>query len=155
MGPAKEEWDSSKHELLDLMKQVEQIDVCLKRASDEERNQKQELQNKQLQCQRLRQSQGNEVLKFVSGKSMGPRQASDLLHAIGHERRWHMLPVGPLGKHVKVSDPAWTVAVENCIGQQLNTFVCDNSQDSKILGSLLKKHGSNAKIVTSKFGGPR
>lgn len=124
----------------------------------EERNAKVDLdQNdtkiklKQRQLIALNQESGNAVTVF--GPNM-PR----LLKRIKEEYdrgRFKQMPHGPLGAHIKMKDPAWAPAVENFLGGgMLRTFCADNSQDAKILDSIMKEvmRGEyTPQIITAKF----
>ncbi|GFY77841.1 structural maintenance of chromosomes protein 6 [Trichonephila inaurata madagascariensis] len=63
------------------------------------------------------------------------------------------LPVGPIGMHLEVKQPKYTLAIEFAIGNNLlNSFCVDNYQDSMILRDILRKfYRIPPSIVVSPF----
>ncbi|XP_014472533.1 PREDICTED: structural maintenance of chromosomes protein 6 isoform X2 [Dinoponera quadriceps] len=69
--------------------------------------------------------------------------------------RFKEKPRGPIGANIKLKNKEWIPAVESYLGRHtLNTFCVDNSQDAKLLTSIMKEIFHNEKlpqIITSKF----
>jgi len=60
-----------------------------------------------------------------------------------------------VGAFIKMKDAAWAPAVENFLGTRtLSSFCVDNSQDAKLLNSIMKEifyNESTLQIISSKF----
>ncbi|XP_011862086.1 PREDICTED: structural maintenance of chromosomes protein 6 [Vollenhovia emeryi] len=71
------------------------------------------------------------------------------------KRRFKEKPRGPIGAFIKMKDAAWAPAVENFLGGSfLSSFCVDNSQDSKLLNSIMKEifyNENTLQIICSKF----
>ncbi|XP_011701842.1 PREDICTED: structural maintenance of chromosomes protein 6 [Wasmannia auropunctata] len=71
------------------------------------------------------------------------------------KKRFKEKPRGPIGAFIKLKDAAWAPAVENFLGYHtLSSFCVDNSQDAKLLNSIMKEIFYNEKtlqIIASKF----
>ncbi|GFT70092.1 structural maintenance of chromosomes protein 6 [Nephila pilipes] len=63
------------------------------------------------------------------------------------------LPIGPIGVHLEVKQPKYTLAIESAIGNSLlKSFCVDNYQDSTILRDILRKYYKTPpSIVVSRF----
>ena len=147
---AKQEHDTGNHEVFQLAKRGGHLDEVLSGAAQFQQQQKSHLQDLDWQLARLKGSSKNKALGWLSGEA---RQGTALMNAIAKERRFERPPVGPLGVHVQLRDASWGIAIENSIGSQFSTFVCDNNKDKNLLSGLLNKHGNGrTRIVVSKFG---
>ncbi|XP_018057117.1 PREDICTED: structural maintenance of chromosomes protein 6 [Atta colombica] len=71
------------------------------------------------------------------------------------KNRFKEKPRGPIGAFIKLKDAAWAPAVENFLGfGTLNSFCVDNSQDAKLLNSIMKEifyNESTLQVICSKF----
>lgn len=69
--------------------------------------------------------------------------------------RFKEKPRGPIGAYLKMKDAAWAPAVESYLSfRTLCSFCVDNTQDAKLLGSIMKEIFYNEKapqIISSKF----
>jgi len=67
-------------------------------------------------------------------------------------------PRGPIGMYIKPRDDEYSLAIEQCIGGLLTSFICANHQDEKILQELARKHYGNRRppsIIVTDFNDPR
>ncbi|KYN09467.1 Structural maintenance of chromosomes protein 6 [Trachymyrmex cornetzi] len=71
------------------------------------------------------------------------------------KNRFKEKPRGPIGAFIKLKDAAWAPAVESFLGLgTLNSFCVDNSQDAKLLNSIMKEifyNESTLQVICSKF----
>jgi structural maintenance of chromosomes protein 6 len=66
----------------------------------------------------------------------------ELLKTIQKERgRFSEMPVGPIGKHIKLLQPAWTLVLEKYFGATLNNFIVTSKADQDLLNGLARKCG--------------
>ncbi|CAK9818472.1 Structural maintenance of chromosomes protein 6 [Anthophora plagiata] len=86
------------------------------------------------------------------------RNVPRLLRRIEEEynnRQFREKPRGPLGAYIKMKDPTWAPAVEHYLGAStFTTFCVDNSQDAKVLNTIMKEIYLNERtpqIICSKF----
>ncbi|XP_025269792.1 structural maintenance of chromosomes protein 6 isoform X2 [Camponotus floridanus] len=81
-----------------------------------------------------------------------------LLRRIDEEykkKRFKEKPRGPIGAYIKVKDASWTPAIESYLNSRmLSSFCVDNTQDAKLLNSIMKEIFYNQnipQIICSKF----
>ncbi|XP_077272905.1 structural maintenance of chromosomes 6 [Temnothorax americanus] len=71
------------------------------------------------------------------------------------KKRFKEKPRGPIGAFIKLKDAAWAPAVESFFGYRfLSSFCVDNSQDAKMLTSIMKEifyKENPLQIISSKF----
>ncbi|EGI61102.1 Structural maintenance of chromosomes protein 6 [Acromyrmex echinatior] len=71
------------------------------------------------------------------------------------KNRFKKKPRGPIGAFIKLKDAAWAPAVESFLGfGTLNSFCVDNSQDAKLLNSIMKEifyNENTLQVICSKF----
>ncbi|XP_032234890.2 structural maintenance of chromosomes protein 6 isoform X4 [Nematostella vectensis] len=68
--------------------------------------------------------------------------------------RFHRLPVGPIGAHLKLKNQKWALAVESCIKGLAIAFCCTDSHDEQILRQIMKQvcpPNSIPQIIISRF----
>jgi chromosome segregation ATPase len=64
-----------------------------------------------------------------------------LLRALRDERGFHTPPVGPVGSHIRLSDPEWSMVLEKSFGGILNAFLVTSKSDSARLSSIMRRVG--------------
>lgn len=65
-----------------------------------------------------------------------------------NQRRFHRLPIGPIGQFVSIQDESWAAAVETAIGvNSLRGFIVIDSHDAKVLEGLLPRGGQRPSIT--------
>lgn len=69
-----------------------------------------------------------------------PQNMEQLVTAIGHESRWRYKPVGPMGNHVRLhaEKTQWCSLIEKTLAQSLNAFVVTNTEDQRMLRTIMK-----------------
>ena len=74
------------------------------------------------------------------------------------ERKFKQAPVGPIGMYIEPVDYKWALAIEQCIGGWLNSFVCANYDDERLMHQLITKHVRLAihrpKVIVNNFSLP-
>ncbi len=68
--------------------------------------------------------------------------------------RFNLKPIGPIGMYIKPRNDEYSLAIEQCIGGYLSSFICANYQDEKVLQELAIKHygyGKKPSIITKDF----
>ncbi|KAL7775353.1 hypothetical protein CFE70_009196 [Pyrenophora teres f. teres 0-1] len=87
------------------------------------------------------------IARLQKGDSNGmegfpqPNKLKDLLDAIKRERGFRDTPVGPIGRHVKLTASKWGRILEKQFGQTLNGFVVTSKHDQTKLSGLMNKTG--------------
>ena len=76
------------------------------------------------------------------GQQQGAYPASmpRLLHAIEQDGGFRQLPVGPVGKHVRLLNPVWSKVLEKFFGGALNSFIVTSKEDQNRLSNLMQQH---------------
>lgn len=71
------------------------------------------------------------------------------------QHRFSKKPIGPLGSYIKMHDPKWGHVIEQVVGGQMHSFCCNNSQDSKILDTIitrfLPRNMMKPMVIVSRF----
>ena len=77
------------------------------------------------------------------GQQQGAYPASmpRLLKAIEKDGGFRQIPVGPIGKHVRLKDPVWSNTLEKSFGGVLNSFVVTSKEDQSRLSNLMRQVG--------------
>ncbi len=75
------------------------------------------------------------------------------------ERKFKQAPVGPIGMYIEPVDYKWALAIEQCIGGLVNSFICANYEDERIMHQLISRHVKNPsqrpRIIVNNFNRPR
>ncbi|KAK8098656.1 uncharacterized protein PG998_014142 [Apiospora kogelbergensis] len=66
-------------------------------------------------------------------------QMAQLLRSINNDGGFQDQPIGPIGLHIKLKKPDWTLILEKVLNDPLNGFIVTNPQDQKRLTSHLKR----------------
>lgn len=69
-----------------------------------------------------------------------PANLDKLLRAIDSSTAFREKPVGPMGKHIKLLQPAWGRILEKQFGQSLNAFVVTSKADQTRLSSMMRQY---------------
>ena len=83
---------------------------------------------------RLKASGGQKLALFGA-------QMPALVDAIGRSRVWKVVPIGPIGAHVALSDRKWQRAAEAAVGKLLNSFIVATTEDGRTMQLLGKQAG--------------
>ena len=77
---------------------------------------------------------------------------SDCLKAIESETRFHRIPIGPIGRHIRCLQAHWSYAVEKHLASIMSSFICTNVHDEKLLLDIFSRHahGSRPTIFVMK-----
>lgn len=62
-----------------------------------------------------------------------------LLSAIQQDPGFRRAPIGPLGKHVRLTKPKWSSILEKSFGGALNSFIVTCKEDQTRLAALMRK----------------
>ena len=54
--------------------------------------------------------------------------------------RFKQMPRGPIGMYIEPRDHSYAIAIEQCIGSLMQSFVCENYEDEKLMHQLINKH---------------
>lgn len=70
-------------------------------------------------------------------------------------REFHVKPLGPIGRYLKLSDVSWALGVEACLKRTLTAFCCNDHHDTnvlkRIMGRVVPPNTYLPSIITSKF----
>ncbi len=117
----------------------------LSQAMDEARQREAALKAEHIKVGRkleqLASARANKIAQF--GEYM-PR----LLDLVQQEKRWHRVPVGPMGAFVTVRDPKWAPAIESSMGNMLKRFLVTDSADQRLFQQLLQRHMPTEHVPT-------
>jgi chromosome segregation ATPase len=53
-------------------------------------------------------------------------------------KQFHRNPIGPVGRHLELTDPTWGRAVEWCLHYNMHTFLAHDQHDMQILNNITK-----------------
>lgn len=71
----------------------------------------------------------------------------NLVRAINKETRWRSIPIGPIGKHVKLLKPEWSSQIERTFGGVLESFIVTSKQDADLLIGLMKRVSCSSGVL--------
>jgi chromosome segregation ATPase len=57
-----------------------------------------------------------------------------------HKNRFNVMPIGPMGRHVKIIQEKWAGICETIFGRILNGFLCADHADEKLLRDILNQN---------------
>lgn len=92
---------------------------------------REDLQAAEAALSNIQRDQGNPLAAY-------DRRMQDILRAIDRETRWRVRPAGPMGRHIRITEPEWTSILEKSFGATLNSFVVANKEDQTILSKIIK-----------------
>ena len=95
--------------------------------------------------QQLRDGQRNWIDAYQNSGNLGR-----LLRAIENDRGFHELPVGPMGRHVKLLQSEWGLILEKQFGAALNAFVVTSRADQARLTQMMKRCNWSATVYIGK-----
>lgn len=70
----------------------------------------------------------------------------DLLRLVDRETRFKEKPVGPMGRHVTLLKPEWSLLLEKSFGVVLSSFAVTSRHDQAILSELMKRTEYDGRI---------
>ncbi|XP_024886675.1 structural maintenance of chromosomes protein 6-like, partial [Temnothorax curvispinosus] len=161
-----------KEQLSKLEEQLDELDASLRtkqtelmhleadkmRLLQEVQSAKNEAENFNRQINKIKKDLSAVEQQSDNALSVFGRNIPRLLKRIEEEfkkNRFKEKPRGPIGAFIKLKDAAWAPAVENFFGYRfLSSFCVDNSQDAKLLTSIMKEIFYNEnplQIISSKF----
>jgi chromosome segregation ATPase len=72
--------------------------------------------------------------------------------------KFRQMPKGPLGMYIKPKSDEWSLAIEQCIGVFLKSFICGSHEDERVLQQLISRHVKQARfkprIIVCNFNEP-
>ena len=94
------------------------------------------ISNREAEIMTLKNSTRNQIYKF--GDFM-PGLVEDILktHQAG---RFREKPRGPIGMFIEPRESRWSLAIEQCLGGLMTSFICGNYDDERVLSNLFAKH---------------
>ena len=85
------------------------------------------------QLNQLKLSKNSEIAKYH-------RNMPRVLAAIEQQKgRFKSMPIGPMGRHVKIKQEKWAGICETIFGRILNGFLCADHGDEKLLRNILNQ----------------
>jgi chromosome segregation ATPase len=66
---------------------------------------------------------------------------AELVRRIENDNGFEEKPVGPLGAHIQLLQPAWSSIIESFLGSTLNGFLVMNKRDHQRLSTLMQQAG--------------
>lgn len=105
------------------------------RVDMEMRNLKTAIEDNQRELFNLRSAGKNKLKKY------GPRIPDVIarIHQDYERGKFHRKPVGPIGEWIKLKDPDWALAVENCLKSLITAFCVNDHADSVQLERIFKE----------------
>lgn len=65
-----------------------------------------------------------------------------------HQHRFEVVPVGPIGRFVKVHDESWVPVIEEAVGARfLTSYIVNSYRDQKLMMSLLSDRGQRPQVL--------
>lgn len=128
----------------EYLNEKEQITVKLDDLSSQIDEKSRELKKTQDYIRRMENSKNNRLRLF-------DEKMPDVVAEIEKNRSFRFKPVGPAGIHIQLKDDHWVVPMNAIIGNDLEAFIVDNTDDSRLLRSILRKYNLNNPIIQLKF----
>lgn len=115
--------------------EVKEAEAKEKSLNNKKQSSLQALNSVRDQLNQLKQSKSSDLMKYH-------RNMPKALAAIEKQRhRFKIMPIGPLGKHVKILREEWAGICETIFGRILNGFLCADYADEKLLREILTQNG--------------
>ena len=112
------------------------------------------IRNFQSDVDNLKNAAGNMIYKF--GDTM-PALVDDVKQSF-ENGNFKELPRGPIGMYIKPKDHQYSLAIEQCLGALICSFICGNYEDEKTLQKLINKHihlsHKKPKVIVTDFRNP-
>ena len=124
-----------------LKQQFDEAFRAQEEAKEDVNSQKAGLREAEGRLQRLRRTDGRPLEGYKPGMER-------LVRAVDNETRWRQKPVGPMGIHVRLQQPRWAHLIERMFGGALDGFVVTNTEDQRLLSSVMKRNGFETPIFT-------
>ena len=74
------------------------------------------------------------------------------------EGKFKQLPRGPIGMYVEPIEYKWALAIEQCLGGLVNSFICANYEDERLLHQVISRYVKNPthrpKVIVNNFNRP-
>lgn len=73
-----------------------------------------------------------------------------------HEQgKFKHLPRGPIGMHIEPKSSEWSLAIEQCLGPLILSFICGSYEDERLMHALIAKHvhqvNKRPRVIVSDF----
>lgn len=148
LADAKQAYSDQESELGALETSKNGAQEALARQKPEVARARDDLQSAESALNSIQRDQGNPMAGY-------DRKMQDILRAVARETRWRVKPVGPMGRHVRITEPEWTSILEKSFGATLNSFVVTNKDDQNILSKIIRDCGANdVSVYISRVEGP-
>jgi chromosome segregation ATPase len=123
--------------------EIQGVNDALDKAKKAIRDKEFDVKNYENRCNNLkkdiesfRAAQRNKIFRF--GENM--HQLVEDVKANYEAKRFSEMPRGPIGMYLQPKSNEWSLAIEQCLGQLLYAFVCNNYEDERFLQKLISKH---------------
>ena len=131
-GTAHEDYETHESQRIRLGEEVDQTQTSADREKTAIAPKRAEVERRVADVEKLAQSNGQQDAAY------DPR-LPDLLRAIQRETSFARRPIGPIGKHVRLTRPEWSSVLEKSFGQTLNGFIVTTKGDMDILNRLKER----------------
>jgi chromosome segregation ATPase len=113
-------------------------------------NEEKNKRNFESQAANLERQKSDKMLFFVNKL---PLKA--ILQEIWEQRsRFKKLPIGPIGLFVTIKEMKWAAAIENALRNDIHNFICDNSDDQRMLHKVINHVMGSQRTQGAKFNEP-
>jgi len=123
--------------------EIQTVNESLDKAKKAIRDKEFDMKNYENRCNNLkkdiesfRAAQRNKIFRF--GENM--HQLVEDVKANFAAKKFSQMPRGPIGMYLQPKSSEWSLAIEQCLGQLLYAFVCNNYEDERFLQTLISKH---------------
>ncbi|KAF9869253.1 DNA repair protein [Colletotrichum karsti] len=139
MNEAKSEESTFQEEMSNAQNKRPELQAVLKQAEVDEaagrielNGKRQEISAAESRLQSLQHSAGSTYAAY-------DRQIPALLQAIERDNGFDEKPVGPIGAHIQLLQPAWSSILETTLGATLDGFLVSNKRDQQRLARLMQR----------------
>lgn len=124
--------------------QMFQKEIDLNNKIDQERkfdltNIEKKIDNLKLEIKNLLNSKNNQIHQF--GDYMAA--ICDDVKIEYKNGRFKQMPRGPIGMYIEPVKYEWSLAIEQCIGNLVNSFICANYDDERLMHQIIARHARN------------
>ncbi|KAJ2319784.1 Structural maintenance of chromosomes protein 6, partial [Coemansia sp. RSA 2610] len=137
-------------EIGNLQEQQKSLEDRSLALGDTERQRKVEVDKARRQVERVKTGLQELTQQTSDQMSAFGRGVKEALLAIRKTQWSGMEPIGPIGKHIKLRDPKWSLIIETTLDKALNSFLVESHADRIKLDKIFRQCGCQSRIIVCK-----
>jgi chromosome segregation ATPase len=113
-----------------------------------------QIENLRAEMNLVKNSNKNKIYQF--GDYMN--DLCNEIKSLTQKGRFKQLPRGPIGMYIEPVKYEWALAIEQCLGGLVNSFICANYEDEKLLHQIIARYVKNPihrpRVIVNNFNSP-